>query len=430
LQRRAQTLGPAYRLFYEESIHASRADGVWIFDADGRRYLDVYNNVAAVGHGHPDVVAALASQAAVLATHTRYVEEHVLDYAEQLLALFPQPLSRAMLTCTGSEANDLALRIASASTGGTGVIVTRMAYHGVTSAMAQISPSLGNGVPLGSYVRTIDAPDSYRNPNVDIGEAFKYGVKTAIEDLQRHGIQPAALIVDTIFSSDGVFADPAGFLAPAVEEIRSAGGVFIADEVQAGFGRTGTHMWGFERHGLIPDIVTLGKPMGNGYPMAGVVSRPELIDAFAATSRYFNTFAGNPVASAVGSAVLNVIHNERLLENVRDIGAYLKAGLDNLKESFDVVGDVRAAGFFLGVELVTDKATKTASPEVAHSLVNLMRNKGVLISATGPWANVLKLRPQLIFRREHADLFLEQLKESLLDIKSAHLLNTSRLNYP
>jgi 4-aminobutyrate aminotransferase-like enzyme len=358
------------------------------------------------------------------------VEEQLLDYVEQLLALFPQPLSRAMLTCTGSEANDLALRIASASTGGTGVIVTRLAYHGVTSAVAQISPSLGHGVPLGSHVRTIDAPDSYRNPNVDIGEAFKYGVKTAIEDLQRHGIQPAALIVDTIFSSDGVFADPAGFLAPAVEEIRSAGGVFIADEVQAGFGRTGTHMWGFERHGLIPDIVTLGKPMGNGYPMAGVVSRPELIDAFAATSRYFNTFAGNPVASAVGAAVLNVIRNERLLENVRDIGAYLKAGLDRLKESFEVVGDVRAAGFFLGVELVTDKATKTASPEVAHSLVNLMRNKGVLISATGPKVNVLKLRPQLIFRREHADLFLEQLKESLSDLKSAHLLKASRLSYP
>lgn len=419
LQRRARTLGPAYRLFYEEPIHAIRADGVWIFDANGKRYLDVYNNVVSIGHGHPNVLAALSRQAAALATHTRYVDEHVLNYVERLLSLFPSPLSRAMLTCTGSEANDLALRIACASTGGTGVVVTRLAYHGVTAAVAQISPSLGGGVPLGSHVRTVEAPDGYRNPQADVAARFRDSVKVAIQDLQRHGIRPAALIVDTIFSSDGVFAEPAGFLAPAVEEIRRQGGVFIADEVQAGFGRTGAHMWGFERHGLVPDIVTLGKPMGNGYPIGGVVSTPELIDAFAATSRYFNTFAGNPVASAVGTAVLDAIRDEGLLENVCRIGTYLKSGLDRLKNAFDVVGDVRAAGFFLGVELVTDKVTKTASPELANRLVNRMKSKGVLLSATGPHLNVLKLRPQLVFSLEHADIFLDRLEETLHELTSS-----------
>lgn len=418
LQRRANTLGPAYRLFYDEPLHAVRAEGVWIFDAQGNPFLDVYNNVASVGHAHPGVLKALTNQAAQLNTHTRYLDEHVLSYVERLLQLFPQELSRAMLTCTGSEANDLALRIASAWTQGTGVIVTKLAYHGVTSAVAQISPSLGEGVPLGQHVRNVSVPDPYRNPGIDVGAEFATAVKAAAEDLARHGIKPAALIVDTIFSSDGVLADPPGFLKPAVEEIRKFGGIFIADEVQAGFGRTGTHMWGFQRHGLIPDIVTLGKPMGNGYPLAGIVARDSLVDAFAASSRYFNTFGGNPVASEVGLAVLNAIRDQELLANVREVGTYLRAGLEGLKKKSSFIGDIRAAGFFLGVEVVTDQDTQAPSAKIAHAIVNGMRQAGVLISATGPNVNVLKLRPQLVFQRQHADIFLERLAKVLLNIES------------
>ena len=261
IARRARLLGPAYRLFYETPVHFVRGEGVWLYDADGQRYLDCYNNVASLGHCHPHVVAATARQSAIYASHTRYLNDIVLDYAEHLLATFPAELCHVMFTCTGSEANDLALRIAFAHTGGTGVIVTENAYHGVTLATASLSPSLGAGVPLGAHVRTVPAPTD--------AASFAADVQAAIADLTRHGIQPAALLVDTIFSSDGVHADPPGFLKPAAEAIRAAGGLFIADEVQPGFARTGEAMWGFQRHGLIPDMVSMGKPMGNGYPVAG-----------------------------------------------------------------------------------------------------------------------------------------------------------------
>lgn len=241
VDRRAKALGPAYRLFYETPVHLVRGEGVWLYDTAGEAYLDTYNNVACVGHCHPKVVEAMSAQAAELASHTRYLHEGILDYAERLLATFPAALSQVMFTCTGSEANDLALRIARAHTGGTGVIVTENAYHGVTAAVSELSPSLGAGVPLGAHVRTVPAPDHARH-GADVAAGFAADVQAAIDDLLRHGIRPAALLADTVFSSDGVFADPAGFLAPAVATIRAAGGVFIADEVQAGFARTGDAM--------------------------------------------------------------------------------------------------------------------------------------------------------------------------------------------
>ncbi len=297
VERRQRLLGPAYRLFYAQPVHLVRGEDVWLFDPQGRRYLDAYNNVASVGHCHPQVVAALAQQAAQLNTHTRYLHDAVLDYAERLLGLFPPALSQVMFTCTGSEANDLALRVARACTGGTGVIVTACAYHGVTSALAALSPSLGPGNPLGRHVRTVPAP----GPGGDVGQVFAGHVRAAIADLRHCGIQPAALLVDTIFSSDGVHTEPPGFLAEAVAEIRAAGALFIADEVQPGFGRMGSHVWGFQRHGLVPDIVTLGKPMGNGHPLAGMVCQPAWLQAFGQASRYFNTFGGNPVSARVGA---------------------------------------------------------------------------------------------------------------------------------
>lgn len=409
--RRMKALGPAYRLFYETPVHFVRGRDVWLYDAQGNAYLDAYNNVASVGHCHPHVVAATARQSALFNSHTRYLHETVLDYAEKLLATFPAELAHVMFTCTGSEANDLALRIACAHTGGTGFIVTETAYHGVTLAVAGMSPSLGPGVDLGPHVRTIPAPDPARMPG-DLGQAFAAAVQSAIDEMRRHGIRPAGLLVDTVFSSDGVFTDPPGFLAPAAAAIRAAGGLFIADEVQPGFGRTGAAMWGFARHGLIPDMVSLGKPMGNGYPVAGLVIRPEVLAAFAARARYFNTFGGNAVACATAMAVLEVVEAEGLQDNARTSGAYLRDGIAALARAHPCLGTIRGAGLFLGVD-IRSESSPAPDPARARHLVNSLRRARILISATGPAANVLKIRPPLTFTPAHADHFLEGLDTAL-----------------
>jgi 4-aminobutyrate aminotransferase-like enzyme len=410
IARRSRLLGPAYRLFYENPVQFVRGEGVWLYDPAGRRYLDAYNNVASVGHCHPRVVEAIARQAAVLNTHTRYLHETVLDYAEKLLATFPHEIGHVMFTCTGSEANDLALRVARTCTGGTGFIVTETAYHGVTVALAEMSPSLGLPLPKDSHIRLVPAP---RSAGAEAGEVFAKHVRQALDDMKRSGIRPAALLVDTIFSSDGVFADPAGFLRPAVEAVRAAGALFIADEVQPGFGRCGTHMWGFARHDLVPDLVSMGKPMGNGHPIAGLAARPELLKEFGARSRYFNTFGGNPVSAAAGIAVLEVIEREGLVENARRTGAYLADQLRTLQGRHALIAEVRGAGLFIGVELRRDGAAgEPASSETAR-IVNMLRERGVLISAAGAKGNVLKIRPPLVFGTEHADLFVQNLDQVL-----------------
>ena len=409
IARRSAALGPAYRLFYEKPLHLVRGQGVWLYDADGRAYLDAYNNVASVGHCHPRVVEAVARQAATLATHTRYLHEGVLDLAERLLATMPAAIGHVMFTCTGSEANDLALRIARAATGGTGVIVTENAYHGVTASVAEFSPSLGSGVPLGPHVRTVPPPDPRRFAG-DAAQGFADVVQAAINDLNRHGIPPAVLIVDTIFSSDGVFADPTGVLGPAVAAIRAAGGIFIADEVQPGFGRTGAGMWGFSRHGIVPDMISMGKPMGNGYPLAALALRPEVIAEFGRNARYFNTFGGNAVAAAVGNAVLDVIADEGLIENARTVGAGFADILRDLARQYAGLGQVRAAGLFLGVDVETDGHPDGAR---AGRLVNGLREEGVLISATGPKGHVLKIRPPLTFSADNVAFFAERLERVL-----------------
>jgi 4-aminobutyrate aminotransferase-like enzyme len=308
LERRASVLGPAYRLFYRDPIHIVRGNGTRLYDVDGVEYLDAYNNVPAVGHCHPAVVAAQSKQAGVLNTHTRYLSTELVEYAERLVDTFPDELSNVMFTCTGSESVDLALRIARHGRSGTGVVVTQNAYHGTTAAAAAISPSLGASMPLGADVRVVPAPRP--NAGQNVGEKFAADVSAVIEDLHRHGHGVAALITDTIFSSDGVYPDPSGFLQPAVDAVRRSGGVFIADEVQPGFGRTGDGMWGFTRHGITPDLVVMGKPMGNGMPIAALVARPELLAEFGRQVRYFNTFGGNPVAIAAANAVLDVIEQE------------------------------------------------------------------------------------------------------------------------
>lgn len=412
IARRDAVLGGAYRLFYERPVEFVRGEGVYLYDADGNAYLDAYNNVPSVGHSHPRVTEAVTRQLGTLNTHTRYLTDGVIAYAERLIATHwtghgsPGAL-HAMFTCTGSEAGDLALRIARHYTGGTGVIVTANAYHGVTAALAELSPSLGANVPLGAHVRTVPAP----GPGVD----FTAAVADAIADLRRHGVRLAAFLADTLFSSDGVIPDPAGFLAPVAGLVREAGGLYIADEVQPGFGRTGSHMWGYQRHGLEPDIVTMGKPMGNGLPIAGIVVRREVVEDFGQKARYFNTFGGNPVCVAAASAVLDVLADEDLPGNSAVTGGYLKDSITDLAAGSPVLGDVRGAGLYLGVDVVSSEDGEP-SAAVAAAIVNGMRDRHVLISATGPRGHVLKIRPPLPFARQHAEVFLGVLADVLADL--------------
>lgn len=399
LAARDRHAGASSVLFYAEPIEMVRAEGVWLIAADGRRYLDVYNNVPSVGHCHPRVVEAIARQAATLTTHSRYLNRVVEDYAECLLAAFPDPLSNLVMTCSGTEANDLALRIAATATGARGVIVTQAAYHGNSAAVNEISPSAWKSRDPAPHVRLVPAPGH--------GD-FAQAVADAAADLAASGQGVAALIVDSIFSSDGVFADPPGFLAPAVAAVRLAGGLFIADEVQPGFGRTGAGLWGFARHGVTPDIVTLGKPMGNGFPMAGVVTRRDLLARFCDETGYFNTFGGNPVAAAAGMAVLQVIEDESLITNAREVGAYFKAALTDLAATRPDMAEVRGAGLFLGVDIV-DPETGAPDPARTVAIINALRDRGVLIGAAGLAGHTLKIRPPLPFGRDHVDMVIDAL---------------------
>ncbi|HEY4224260.1 MAG TPA: aminotransferase class III-fold pyridoxal phosphate-dependent enzyme [Pseudolysinimonas sp.] len=398
VRRRAAALGPAYRLFYREPLELVRGEGAHVWDRDGTEYLDVYNNVPSAGHAHPRIVAAIAEQAARLNTHTRYLDEATIAYAEDLLSTFPAHLApgsgHVMFTCTGSEANDLALRIAKAATGNEGVIVTRNAYHGVTTEIAAISPSLGGVASIAPWVRMIDAPA----PGVDLGAQ----TVAAIAELAAAGIRPAALVVDTVFASDGVFPDATG-LPAAAAAVHAAGGLFLADEVQPGFGRLGCSdpsgsldagsLWGFARHGLEPDLVSLGKPMGNGHPIAGVIARHDVIEAFAARGRYFNTFGGNPVSIAAAQATLDVVRDEQLPEHAAEVGGRLLSALRELDDPR--IGAVRGAGLFIGVDLL-DAAGRPDEP-LALDVVNALRERRILLAASGPDNNTLKIRPPLVF---------------------------------
>ncbi|PTQ12118.1 aspartate aminotransferase family protein [Sphingomonas oleivorans] len=412
IAKRDRLLGPAYRLMYQKPLHFVRGEGVWLYDTAGRAYLDVYNNVVSLGHCHPAVVAAMTKQIAMLCTNTRYLHETILELAERLLATVSDELSHMMLTCSGSEANDLAYRIAKTWTGGTGIIITETAYHGITDAVSQFSPTLGTSVNLGVHVRTVPAPSVYHaGPN--IGELFTRNVEAAIGDLKRHGIQPAALIVDSLFTSDGILPDEPGFLQGAVAAIRAAGGIFIADEVQPGFGRTGSHMWGFQRHDVVPDIVTLGKPMGNGQPIAGLLTRHDVVQEFGRNTRYFNTFAGNTVSCAAAVAVLDVIERDGVMENARKVGGYLREQVGALAVRHECLGDVRGAGLFVGAEIVADRETRAPDRARTARVVNAMRENGVLISACGANHNILKIRPPLIFTETNVDLFVDVLDKAL-----------------
>ena len=409
LARRLANVGAAAVLFYEEPIEMIAARGAWMIAADGSRYLDFYNNVPSVGHTHPRVVAAVQKQIARLNINSRYLNRVVDDYLEALKARLPDSLSNIVLTCSGSEANDLALRVAAKASGGSGFVVTRTAYHGNTAATTEISPSAYKRGAPPANVAVVPEPSAAQYGD-RIAEGFAADVRQAVADLDARGHRVAALICDTIFSSDGVHADPPGFPAAAVAAVRQAGGLFIADEVQPGFARSGDGFWGFERHGLVPDMVTMGKPMGNGFPMAWLAVRPDLLAAFCADTGYFNTFGANPVAAAAGHAVLQAIDDEGLQDNAAVVGGHLLGRLLALAAEDARIADVRGAGLFIGLDLASDGAP---DPDLAARIINGLRREHVLIGAAGRFGHTLKVRPPLCLSIDEADLFVDALARVL-----------------
>jgi 4-aminobutyrate aminotransferase-like enzyme/Ser/Thr protein kinase RdoA (MazF antagonist) len=412
LERRRRVL-PRSPLFYENPVHLVRGEGVWLFDPDGRRYLDCYNNVPVVGHSHPRVVAAVTQQQRLLATHSRYLHEAVVELAERLQATMPPGLDAILVVNSGSEANDLAWRVARAATGRAGAVVSSHAYHGLTEATHALSPEEWAERERPAHVATVPAPDGYRGAHrrEEDGWAERYAahIDGAAEALGDLGL--AAMYVDPAFTADGILAPPPGYLREAARRVRALGGLLVADEVQSGYGRSGSHLWSFQASGVEPDLVVMGKPMGNGFPVAALVARSGLLEAVPAQTELFSTFGGNPVACAAALAVLDVIADEGLLENAARTGAYLRQGLARLAERHPVIGDIRGEGLLVGVELADE--ARTPADGLARKATEALRERGILISATGPAGNVLKIRPPLVFQREHADILLQALDDVL-----------------
>ena len=411
---RRRLLGPNVSTFYDDPVHVVRGEGVWLWDADGRKYLDCYNNVPVAGHCNPRVVEAICRQAGTLNTHTRYLHDGILDYVEKLTGTMDASLDTAVLTCTGSEANDIALRMAEGMTGKRGIIATDATYHGNTALVSQLSqsnkPTVGFG--LGQYVRFVEAPDSYRNPDPD-GTRFADAVAEQIAEHERSGIGFAALVICPYFLNEGFPDHPDGWLKPVAEVVRMAGGLLICDEVQSGFGRTGTHMWAHQKLGVVPDVMTLGKPMGNGHPIGGVVTRSEILATFRRGYRYFNTFGGNPVSCAAAMAVLEEIEDNGLVENARVVGEHARGRLETLKQKYEFIGDVRGSGLIFGAEMVLDRETKEPASDFTDRVINAMRHRGVIHSKLGRHKNTLKIRPPLPFSIENADLLFDTLDDVL-----------------
>jgi len=417
IERRRKVMGEKLYVFYDPPLHIVKGDGVWLTASDGRRYLDCYNNVPHVGHAHPYVAEAIARQARTLNTNTRYITDQAIEYAERLAALASEGLTSVTFVNSGSEANDLAWRMAKAFTGHTGGLCMDFAYHGVSESIDAFSPSNSGPHWNAPHIRLLPAPDVYRGPydaeHADVGERYAALADPLIADLQEKGLGVAAAMVDSAFMTNGVLDAPAGYLQGIVARVRKAGGLFIADEVQSGFGRMGPSFWGHRHHGVVPDFITIGKPAGNGYPLGVVITRPEILTHFLQFGPFFSTFGGNNVAGAAGMAVLDVIRDEKLVENAHDVGAYFRLGLSDLKQKHALIGDVRGVGLATGVELVHDRAAKTPAGDVMHRLLNLVRDEGALIGGEGKSGNVLKIRPPIVFSRADADFAVAAIDRAL-----------------
>ncbi|HUR21369.1 MAG TPA: aminotransferase class III-fold pyridoxal phosphate-dependent enzyme [Vicinamibacterales bacterium] len=410
LSARQTHLSPNLSLAYRTPLHIVRGHLQYLYDADGREYIDAVNNVAHVGHCHPRVVRAGQEQMATLNTNSRYLHSHIVRYAERLCATLPEPLRVCFFVNSGSEACDLALRLARTHTGSRATVVIDGAYHGNSSELVRISPYKYDG-PGGAgppdYVRKVATPHTYRGWNGHTG------VPEAIEDLTQTGHSRPAFIAESLMGSCGQIVLPPGFLDEAFRQTRAAGGVCIADEVQVGFGRVGTHFWGFETQDVVPDIVVMGKPMGNGHPIGAVVTTAEIAASFNNGMEYFSTFGGNPVSCAIGLAVLDVIHDEGLQEKALHVGEHLRQGFRELASHYAIIGDVRGLGLFIGVEFVCDRATLAPAPEATTYVCNRLMEQGILVSVDGPRRNVLKIKPPLVFSDANVARFVETLDRIL-----------------
>lgn len=419
LRLRRQLLNPTLSVAYREPLKIVRGEGVWLHDQHGQAYLDMVNNVCHVGHCHPRVVAAGQAQMAQLNTNTRYLHDNIVEYALRLTATLPAPLSVVFLTNSGTEANDLALRLARAHTRAKGVVVVDHAYHGHSPSMIELSPYKFNGkggAGQGAHVGVVAMPDVYRGQwrdTPDAGRQYGQMVQPAIDGLRERGIDTGVFFAESLLGCGGQIVLPDGYLREAYAAVRAAGGVCLADEVQVGFGRAGEHFWAFERQGVVPDIVTLGKPIGNGHPMGAVVTTPEIAASFVTGMEYFNTFGGNPVSCAIALAVLEVIDEEGLQENAQRVGRFVMDGLRELQQRFGVIGDVRGCGLFIGAEFVGDRAARTPDTARARAVVEAMKARHVLLSTDGPDDNVLKIKPPIVFSRANAEEFLGKLEEVL-----------------
>ena len=424
MDRRDHLLGAGAPIFYEKPVNIVRGQGVWLYDDSGRRYLDMYNNVPCVGHCHPHVVEAMYSQSQTLNVHSRYLNENVLDYAERLANLHADPQTSVVFTCTGTEANEVALAIARAVTGGHGFICSDAAYHGNSAEVSKFTRvSQQAEGEKASEIRAFPFPQRYRSlrdgvSDEELTELYLAEVESAIDGLRAGGIPLAGMLVCSIFANEGLPSIPGEFMSRAAEIVHAAGGLVIADEVQAGFCRTGD-WWGYETTGFVPDIVTMGKPMGNGMPVAGAAASSEMVDEFRRNKRYFNTFAASPLQAAAGMAVIDVIENEGLASAVDRTGIYLRGELRKLQASCERMADVRGHGLFIGMEWVQDLESKRPDADGASTVVNRLREKGFLIGSAGPLGNILKIRPPLVFKQEHADLFLTAFEESIEQVEYA-----------
>jgi 4-aminobutyrate aminotransferase-like enzyme/Ser/Thr protein kinase RdoA (MazF antagonist) len=423
LSRRQRVMGDRLYLFYDPPLHIVRGDGVWLYDVAGRPFLDCYNNVPHVGHCHPRVAEAISSQVRVLNTNTRYVTDQAIEYAERLTATTDPSLTAVVYVNSGSEANDIAWRMAKAWTRHAGGLCMEFAYHGITDAVDAFSPSNEPGTPLQKHMRALPPPDDYRGPHrrgepslasryVELGARVIEGLAAT-----PHGV--AACMLDSAFMTNGMLEAPKGYVSGICNAVRAAGGLFIADEVQSGFGRMGTAMWGHAHHGVVPDFITIGKPAGNGQPIGIVITRPEILNHFTGIAPFFSTFGGNNVSCAAGLAVLDVIRDEALVQNAASTGAYLKQGLRKLMDRHELIGDVRGTGLALGVELVLDRQTRQPAPVQAKRVIGLVRDLGVLIGVEGQFGNILKIRPPVILTSHQADIAIAAIDTALEQLPHA-----------
>lgn len=417
--RRRAVMGRNLELSYAKPVHAVKGEGVFLWEPDGTRLLDVYNNVPSVGHAHPEVVEAVARQASQICSNTRYLHETVVAYAERITRTMPAGLDKCLFVNSGSEANDAAWRIAKAVTGNSGAIIIANAYHGISDAIAALSPYSGPlAIPSPPHVEALEPPDVYRGrfreDHPDAATAYAADANRVIAALAQRGHRPAALMIDSAYTAHGILNVPKGWLAQVAEKVRAAGGLIIADEVQPGFGRMGEAFWGFAAQGIVPDIVTMGKPMANGHPVGLAVTSEDILSNFASRVDFFSTFGGNPVSAAAALATLTVIERDELQRKARETGDFFRAGIKALRSRHAMIGDVRGSGLMTGVDIVADQATRAPSAPEAKRITNALRELGVLVGIDGPYGNVLKVRPPLPFAREHAEMALAAMDKAMM----------------